>query len=347
MRTPIHPIWDNNVDRLSERALLVLRMHGSEQDRTVGGWAMQKDGTAGMKELHNITMVLTDPRNSIGSHFGLQHVGILTEFFDIILGLNPGFIHQEWKFYDKWRTNTDSDGERTYPYTYGQVLHNMEHPVARYPFSQWDHTVSKLRRDMNTRHAGMFCWDIPCHERDFVPCTYVFHFQQIDGRLCLTTMMRSQDALKGWYLDCFLYSHLLMMMASEVGAKVGHYSVFQNNFHVYPSDFELLEERMEYYENLSTPHQTTNGTMWCPALKTQDKHQIWVLLNDLYTSNEEGKAIYTLPYLDCIENSYLKGLVALICSKYYEDEDFTKYLINHKMKIWYENIRREQKCMEQ
>ena len=69
MRTPIHPIWDNNVDRLSERALLVLRMHGSEQDRTVGGWAMQKDGTAGMKELHNITMVLTDPRNSIGSHF--------------------------------------------------------------------------------------------------------------------------------------------------------------------------------------------------------------------------------------------------------------------------------------
>jgi len=61
----INPIIDTNVDKLSERALLVLALHGSENERAVGSWAMQKDGNVGMKELHNITMILEDPRNSI------------------------------------------------------------------------------------------------------------------------------------------------------------------------------------------------------------------------------------------------------------------------------------------
>jgi hypothetical protein len=130
-----------------------------------------------------------------------------------------------------------------------------------------------------------------------------------------------------------------MMMASEIGAKVGTYSVFQNNFHVYPSDFELLDDRLNYYMNKTGRHK--NGSL-CPAMKLQDKHQILAALTDLYTSVEEGKAIYTLPYLDCIENTYLRGLVALICSKYYENEDFTRYLVNDKMRVWYENIRSEQ-----
>jgi len=340
MRNPIHPIWDSDVDKLSERALLCLTLHGSKQNRTVGQWAMQNEGISEMKELHNITMVLSDPRNCIGSHFGLSHIGIITEFFDIILGLNPGFIHREWKFYDKWRTEPHGK----YPYTYGQVLHAMNHPSARYDFSQWDHTVSKLIQNPNTRHGGMFCWDVTCHERDFVPCTYGFHFQFIDKKLCLTTMMRSQDAMKGWYLDCFLYSHLLMMMASEIDAEVGEYTVFQNNFHVYPSDYDAVHERIKYYADSRRRH--TTGSL-CPAMKLQDNHQIMAALTDLYTSIEEGKAIYTPAYLDCIENTYLRGLVALICSKYYENEDFTRYLVNDKMKVWYENIRSEQKCMEQ
>ena len=336
----INPIIDTNVDKLSERALLVLALHGSENERAVGSWAMQKDGNVGMKELHNITMILEDPRNSIASHFGMKHIGIITEFFDIILGLNPGFIHREWKFYDQWRTSPDGK----YPYTYGQVLHKMMHPVARYEFSQWGHTVSKLQQNPDTRHAGMFCWDVPCHERDFVPCTYGFHFQFIDGKLCMTTMMRSQDALKGWYLDCFLYSHLLMMMADEIGAEVGHYTVFQNNFHVYPSDFNDLDNRIDYYAEKEG--RTPKGGL-CPKLDFTDKKKIIDILEQLYTSIEKGKPIYNETLLDSIDNTYLRGLVALIHSKYIEDVQFHKYLETEQMRMWYEKIRREQKCMEQ
>ncbi len=335
MNTPINPIYDIDVDRLSERALLCLRLHGTKNDRDVGNWAMQKKHDADMLELHNITMILEDPRNCIGSHFGLKHIGILTEFFDIILGLNPGFIHREWKFYDQWRTAPDGK----YPYTYGQILHHMEHPTARYDFSQWGHTVSKLKRNLNTRHAGMFCWDVPCHERDFVPCTYGFHFQLIDGKLCMTTMMRSQDALKGWFLDCFLYSNLLMMMADELDLEVGHYTVFQNNFHVYPSDLTQLEKQLDYYSEYDA--RRPKGSL-CPKLTEKDNVAIYRALDNIYTSVEEGEPIYNRHYLEDIGNEYLRALVALIYTKYITDVNLREFLVNEQQRMWYERIRREQ-----
>lgn len=335
----IKPIWDIHVDRLSERALLILDELASTNDRTVGSWAMQKDGNAGMKELHNIVMTLEKPENCIGSHFNASHVGIITEFFDIVLGLNPGFIHKEWKFYDQWRTKPNGE----YPYTYGQILHHMNHPTARYDFSQWDHTISKLKTNPNTRHAGMFCWDVECHERDFVPCTYNFHFQFIEGKLCLTTMMRSQDALKGWYLDCFLYSHLLMMMGAELDCKIGTYSVFQNNFHVYPTDFKQLDERIQYYieRGALTPVSDTSSKL-CGKLTSKDKLAIYAALDYLYTTIEEGKGIYKLDLLDTIDNNHFKSLVALVYAKY-EDKNSNetlKYINDNKaLQNWYRNIK--------
>ena len=333
----IKPIWDLHVDRLSARALLILDELGTSNNRTVGNWAMQKEGEAGMKELHNIVMTLEKPENCIGSHFGSTHVGIITEFFDIALGLNPGNIHKEWKFYNQWRTEPDG----RYPYTYGAILHNMMHPTARYGFSQWDHTISKLKRTPNTRHAGMFCWDIPCHERDFVPCTYGFHFQYIEDKLCLTTMMRSQDALKGWYLDCFLYSHLLMMMSAELETEIGTYSVFQNNFHVYPTDFDDLDTRINYYmEKAELDPIALNGSQ-CGVLTTKDKEAITVALDYLYTSIDEGKGIYKVHPLNDIRSTYFRALVALIYAKY-TDIDLSFYVNeNDLIRNWYNNIRSE------
>ena len=332
---------DNHVDLLTERAYYELIENGAENDRLVGDWAMQPEGEQKMLELYNYTMVLRNPWNCVGRHFGSKHVGILIEFFDVVRGDNPGFIHKEWKFYDKWRTlETPEFGTRYYPYTYGVVINGRTR--------QWKECVRKLRENKNTRHAGIVCWNVegwcpdskPMHEDNFVPCTYQFHFQVIDGKLCMTTMMRSQDAIKGWWLDCFLYSNLAMMMADELGIPVGHYTVFQNNFHVYPSDRDALDAFLGQLRLYPGP---VEGTLAC-KLSSHDSLQIFDALQHLYTCVEAGQPLYSSDYIDKLREPYWRSLLAIVFTKYDPtNQELDKYMICTSHSNWRQNIINEAK----
>lgn len=337
---------DTNVDGLTERAYLELKDSGTKHARLVGNWAMQPDGEQNMLELYNYTMTLRNPWNCVGRHFGSKHVGIIVEFFDVILGNNPGFIHKEWKFYEQWMTleSDEFKGMFHYPYTYGIVVNGRS--------KQWKECVRKLKENHNTRHAGIVCWNVdgwcpdsgPIHEDDFVPCTYQFHFQVIDEKLCMTTMMRSQDALKGWWLDCFLYSNLAMMMASELDLPVGPYTVFQNNFHVYPSDMKEFDNLLREFRLYPGPEE---GVM-APRLSTED----WMILQDalryLYTTVEDGKDLYSKHFFDRLSEDYWKSLLAIVYTKYEpENEELGKYMACTSHSTWRQNILKEvMKCTD-
>jgi hypothetical protein len=289
---------------------------GTGNDRLVGSWAMEKDGTQKLLELHNYTMMVTDPNQCILPNYGKGHIGIIAEFFDVILGLNPGFVHYEWPFYADW---IEEDGK--YPYTYGNLIK-----------SQWKITKAKLvESNATTRHASMYCWDRDCHYRNFVPCTHMFHFQQIDGKLCLTVTMRSQDAIKGWYLDSFLYSHLACIMAKQVGLPVGLYTVFQHNVHVYERDIPKLYDRLKYLRENST--YVSNGEI--PSPLEDDYGPLYDALIYVY----EEKGIYTSAPLDKIKSDYYRSLMALIYAKHYPTEDLEKYMHTPAHKRWYNNLR--------
>lgn len=330
---------DNHVDVLTERAYLELVESGSKNNRLVGEWAMQPEEEQEMLELHNYTMVLRNPWNCVGRHFGSKHVGILIEFFDVIRGDNPGFIHREWKFYDKWRTlETPEFGTRYYPYTYGIIINGQSR--------QWKECVRKLKENMNTRHAGIVCWNVDgwtpdadgVHQRDFVPCTYQFHFQIIDGNLCMTTMMRSQDALKGWWLDCFLYSNLAMMMADELDIPVGPYTVFQNNFHVYPSDRAALDAFLKDFRLYPGP---VDGAL-APKLSSRDSLAIHAALTHLYSAVEKGEALYSNQHIDEVSEPYWRSLLAIVFTKYDTANDgLGKYMICTSHSNWRQNILQE------
>tara|TARA_Y100000593_G_C4322446_1_gene344618 strand:- start:347 stop:1405 length:1059 start_codon:yes stop_codon:yes gene_type:complete len=326
----------NDVDTLTEMAYLDLVESGTSNNRLVGEWAMQPEGEQDMLELHNYTMVLRNPWNCVGRHFGAKHVGIIIEFFDVIRGDNPGFIHREWKFYEKWMTlNNTPFGTKHYPYTYGIIINGASR--------QWKECVRKLKENMNTRHAGIVCWNTDgwcpdadgVHHRDFVPCTYQFHFQVIDGKLCMTTMMRSQDALKGWWLDCFLYSNLAMMMADELDIPVGHYTVFQNNFHVYPSDRAALDTFLSEFRLYPGP---TEGSL-APKLSSADSLEIHTALLHLYSAVEKEEPLYTVEHIERIREPYWRSLLAIVFTKYDpKNKELEKYMVSTSHSNWRQNI---------
>ena len=282
-----------------------LSYRGKTNDRLVGSWAMQKDGEQKMLELHNYTMRVKNPNECI-LPYSRGHVGIITEFFDIALGLNPGFVHKQWPFYADWL-----EGDK-YPYSYGDIIK-----------SQWDKVKEKLRKNPNTRHASIFCWDMACHDRDFVPCTHMFHFQMIDGKLCLTVTMRSQDAIKGWYLDSFLYCHLLCIMAGQLGLEVGHYTVFQHNIHVYPGDIDLFAKRLIELEECS-------GYNHCkiPPLTNDDYPALLEALNYVYSE----ESLYSVDPLHRIESDYYKSLMALIYAYRWKEEPLGDLMVSPALK---------------
>ena len=293
-----------------------MQKFGITNDRTVGSWAMEPEGKQKMLELHNHTMFVTNPNNCILPNYGKGHIGIITEFFDIVLGLNPGFIHHEWPFYSDWID--EKTGK--YPYTYGELIK-----------SQWNMTRLKLdETDGTTRHASMYCWDDSCHYRDFVPCTHMFHFQKIEGKLCLTVTMRSQDAVKGWYLDSFLYSHLACIMAKQLNMEVGTYTVFQHNVHVYGADTEKMVKRWQQLENTETLNNNE-----IPSLDDSMYGAIHDALKYVY----EEKGIYSSDLLDRIDSDYYRGLMALIYAKHYPEESFEKYMHTPAQYNWYQKLR--------
>lgn len=292
-----------------------LKKYGIKNDRTVGNWAMQEDGEQSMLELHNHTMYVPNPNDGILPNYGKGHIGIITEFFDIVLGQNPGFVHYEWPFYADW---IEENGK--YPYTYGELIKQ-----------QWEITRLKLKEtDGNTRHASMFCWDLSCHYRDFVPCTHMFHFQKINGALCLTVTMRSQDAVKGWYLDSFLYTHMACIMAKQIGMPVGPYTVFQHNVHVYPEDVDKMNKRLG---TLRDAPRFDNGEI--PGLTNDDYGPLYDALKYVY----EEKGIYTSAPLDRIDSDYYRSLMALIYAKNYPDEDLSEYMHTPAHLNWYNKLR--------
>ena len=289
---------------------------GKSNKREVGKWAMQEAGTQNMLEFHNTTMQIADV-DMHGMPYGKGHVGIITELFDILLGLNPGYIHKEWVFYDAWRTNSDG----TYPYTYGDTLQK-----------QWNLVRDKLlQSNGETRHAGMFCWDDSCHNRDFVPCTYNFHFQKIEGELCLTVTMRSQDAIKGWWLDSFLYCHIAKLMAFDTGMKCGPYTVFQHNIHVYPDDIELANVR--HNELLNHKSSYVYGAEIEP-FSADDHTACSAALDHIYSE----QSLYSSEYLDNISSKYWRALMALIYAKRTQDPTYKKHMHNEFHKQWMTKI---------
>lgn len=247
--------------------------NGEKVDRRLGYWAMQKSGIQEMTEVRGLILEIADPRKRWCSRV---NSGMLTEVLDYFMGLNPGFTHlSSWKFYDSW-INVNME---KFPYTYGErIFGNGTTEII----NQWQTVVNMLRMDPTTRHAYITITRPIDRLNEFIPCNSTFHFQlSSEGKLDMITTCRSQDSLRGLFLDCFAYTNFLEQMSLETEIPMGKYVTFEENIHIYERDLdnvESMKSRSPYEEDIEVSNS---------ALLTRElKRKLYHISNDMYKKYE-------------------------------------------------------------
>jgi len=219
-------------------SIATLLDEGRVVERSSGPWCMTDKSSTLMTELQNVTIEVTNPYRRWNT---LLSRGMLVETADFILGLNPGFIPAWYPYYEKKVALTGK-----LPYTYGERIRGGE-------IDQWKAVVKLLKLNPTTRHATILMHRVIDRTRDYVPCTFAWHFQTNNkGELDMTTMMRSQDAFKGLPGDLFAFTLFHELMAAEVGLSIGSYNHFCCNLHLYESDIEKAEKKIKKVKETDT-----------------------------------------------------------------------------------------------
>ena len=123
-----------------------------------------------------------------------------------------------------WEKMADSNGNVNSNYGYQWQRNN-----------QIDYVVAKLRDNPKTRHAAISIYD--CKEFDKyakdTPCTYAIQFTIIDGKLCMSVYMRSNDIWYGFCNDQYQFASLQEMIADKLSIETGWYYHHAHNMHLY------------------------------------------------------------------------------------------------------------------
>jgi len=203
---------------------------GEEFRRSSGSWCMCDATMTKMIEVQNTTITIQNPLFRWNT---LLSRGTLVETVDFLLGLNPGFIPNVWDYYAK---KIALRGKL--PYTYGERIFGGE-------IDQWKHVVKLLKENPTTRHATILMHRVIDRTRDYVPCTFLWHFQvDKDKRLNMTTTMRSQDVFKGLPGDLFAFTLFHEQMALETDLELGEYTHFCCNLHLYEPGHEKALDKI-------------------------------------------------------------------------------------------------------
>jgi len=100
---------------------------------------------------------------------------------------------------------------------------------------QLSKVINILRDEKDTRQAAISIYDgkeMHMYEHD-TPCTYAVQFTIIDGLLCMSVYMRSNDLWYGFCNDQYQFSLLQELVASMLGIEIGWYYHHAHNMHLY------------------------------------------------------------------------------------------------------------------
>ena len=147
------------------------------------------------------------------------------------------------KFWDNIKTKQGKINS-----AYGNLIFNKSLEDGR---SQFDWAFDSLKNDKDSRQSFMR-YNNTSHQYDGnkdVPCTFIQTFHIRGNKLHTTVEMRSNDLIKGTTYDIpsfILFQRLMLLRLREVypDLEMGSYTHFANSFHLYSTDFELVEKRL-------------------------------------------------------------------------------------------------------
>ena len=184
----------------------------------------------------------------------------LFKYEDKSLTLPTGYVKKEMALYLR-ATDDAAEFAKASPFwskietengtinsAYGNLIFNKSLADGR---SQFDWAFDCLKNDKDSRQAFMR-FNNTSHQYDGnkdVPCTLIMSFHIRDNKLHATVQMRSNDIIKGTTYDIpsfILFQRLMLLRLREVypDLEMGTYTHFANSFHLYSTDFELVEKRL-------------------------------------------------------------------------------------------------------
>ena len=111
-----------------------------------------------------------------------------------------------------------------------------------------DRILKQLEENPYNRRNVISLWDYECFDEThgLLPCAYntMFDVRKVDGIIYLdcTLTQRSNDMLVAHHINAMQYVALQMMIACHFGWKVGKFTYFVNNLHIYDNQYEQAQE---------------------------------------------------------------------------------------------------------
>ena len=119
--------------------------------------------------------------------------------------------------------------------------------------------VGRLAADPDTRQAVTTLWD-PKYDaaggKKDHPCTTAFVFQIRDGKLNMSTLMRSNDLYWGWPYDSQQFAMLQLTMAGALRVPVGTYTHHAVSAHLYEPHWVAAREMLANWDVTESALQT-------------------------------------------------------------------------------------------
>ncbi|NKB25087.1 MAG: thymidylate synthase [Kiritimatiellae bacterium] len=133
----------------------------------------------------------------------------------------------QWVKWDQYRKNPETE---TIEHSHINQIQNM---------------VDLIKNDPDSRRMVVSAWNPAVLDEIALPsCHLLFMFNVTDGKLNCHLTQRSGDIALGIPFNVACYATLTQMMAQEAGLKVGTFSHYINDAHIYADHINQLEEQM-------------------------------------------------------------------------------------------------------
>ena len=145
-----------------------------------------------------------------------------------------------------------SDDGETVNSNYGHIIQNAwdedRKTGTATQFDQMEMCEELLRKDPNTRQAVIHIKtprNVVSNPTKDLNCTVCLQFFIREGRLYMTTYMRSNDLWMGFPNDVFQFTCMQIYLAMRLGVKLGSYTHIAGSLHLYERDYKKSLENLE------------------------------------------------------------------------------------------------------
>lgn len=158
--------------------------------------------------------------------------------------INPGVQYQNWPYYRDINNDDLFRSSGKFSHNYMERYWCKGFKGIRFNYGDLNDIIQRLIENKYTRQAFLAVWhpEDQSNHGERVPCTIGYWFNMQDGKLCITYLIRSCDAIRHFRNDMYMTYRLLDHVASIINVPTGSISTWIGSFHCFKSDLYTLRK---------------------------------------------------------------------------------------------------------